>query len=174
MGELSDRFAGLMARMAKSDAELFRTLGEQSVSMRQIVDELTVVDEPATAETSPLTSPLILSPAALLPPEECTLKALKMRFGKVSVAQEWLEEQLGPGPKRATWAVIEQTCRSGSWPAKAPPARSAQTTALTLDQLDQRLAALEQRLTERLVRLELCLMRANPLLAQADDHREDG
>jgi hypothetical protein len=28
MGELSDRFADLMARMAKSDADLFRTIGE--------------------------------------------------------------------------------------------------------------------------------------------------
>ena len=29
MGELSDRFAELMARMAKTDAELFRTIWQQ-------------------------------------------------------------------------------------------------------------------------------------------------
>ena len=40
MAELSDRFAALMARMARSDAEMFRTIGEQNASVRQLVDEL--------------------------------------------------------------------------------------------------------------------------------------
>jgi len=41
MSDLSERFAELMARMARSDADLFRTLGEQNASMRQMVDDLT-------------------------------------------------------------------------------------------------------------------------------------
>jgi len=45
MGELSDRFADLMARMAKSDADLFRTIGEQNASVRQMVDDLAPTEE---------------------------------------------------------------------------------------------------------------------------------
>ena len=41
MAELSERFAELMARLSKSDAELFRTLGEQNASVRQMVEDLT-------------------------------------------------------------------------------------------------------------------------------------
>ena len=39
MAELSERFAALMARLAQSDAELFRTLGEQNASVRQLLEE---------------------------------------------------------------------------------------------------------------------------------------
>ena len=44
MGELSDRFGELMARMAKGDAELFRTVGEQNAAIRQLVEEEAGVD----------------------------------------------------------------------------------------------------------------------------------
>ena len=40
MGELSDRFGDLMARMAKGDAELFRVVGEQNSAIRQLVEEV--------------------------------------------------------------------------------------------------------------------------------------
>ena len=49
MADLSDRFAELMARMAKSDAELFRTIGEQNAGMRRMVKDLEAVDSPTTA-----------------------------------------------------------------------------------------------------------------------------
>ena len=147
MGELSDRFADLMARMAKSDADLFRTLGEQNASVRQLVDDLT---------TGPDQSP---SPAAasLLPPEECALPALKARFRRIADAQAWLEERLGPPPKKPSWAVLEQTFRSGAWPVASKGA--AKASALTTVELDQRLEAMEQRLHQRLGHLEELLAR---------------
>ena len=115
MGELSDRFADLMARMAKSDADLFRTIGEQNASVRQMVDDLA----PAAQDIAGAPANTALAPAALLPPEDCNPKALKARFGKVADAQSWIESQIGKAPKKATWLVIEQTCRSGAWPAAA-------------------------------------------------------
>ena len=60
MGELSDRFGELMARLAKSDADLFRTIGAQNASIRQLVDDFAPVEAP---------SPAALAPAALLPPD---------------------------------------------------------------------------------------------------------
>lgn len=143
MGELSDRFAALMARMAQSDAELFRTIGAQNASLRQFVDDLAlpVLEEPPTAAA--------LAPAGLLPPDACEPKALRARFGKVAAAQAWLESQIGPAPKKPTWDVIGQTCRHGAWPA---PARRGAATAkgLTTDELEQRLSALEHRLQQHL------------------------
>ena len=152
MGELSDRFAELMARMAKSDAELFRTIGQQNASVRQMVEELAVADSPPPASESAVCLPA----AGLLPPEQCELKALKARFGRLAEAQSWLEAQIGQAPKKPTWAVIEQTCRQGSWPVAAR-GKSASPTALTAAEVDERLAGLEQRLQMRFQSLESLL-----------------
>ena len=156
MGELSDRFAELMARMAKSDADLYRTIGEQNASVRQMVDDLVPPDE---ATASPTHAALVASP--LLPVEECALPALKKRFGKVAEAQTWVEMQIGKAPKKPTWAVIESTCRSGAWPLKAVSSK-ARSKAITEETLRAELAGLEQRLDQRLDRLEAMLS----LLAQ--------
>ena len=143
MGELSDRFGELMARLAKSDAELFRAVGAQNANLRQLVDDL------APATTPAMTPAAALAPAGLLPPEACELKALKARFGKLAEAQLWLEERLGPAPKKPTWAVIAQTCRGGAWPESASRRASASKT-LTALELDERLTALERRLEHQL------------------------
>jgi hypothetical protein len=153
MGELSDRFAGLMARMAKSDADLFRTIGEQNASVRQMVDDLA----PGAEDIAEASTSAALAPAALLPPEECNPKALKARFGKAAVAQGWIESQIGKAPKKATWLVIEQTCRSGSWPAVAKRA-AASAKGVSAEQLEERLSALEATLSQRFDRLERLLL----------------
>jgi hypothetical protein len=153
MGELSERFAELMARMAKSDADLFRTLGEQNASVRQMVDDLTATADQPQQESAAAGA---LSAASLLPPEECTLSSLKLRFRLAANAQAWAEERLGPAPKKPTWAVLEQTFRSGAWPAASKG--QAKASAITAAQLDQRLMAMEQRLQERLSNLELLLV----------------
>jgi hypothetical protein len=157
MGELSDRFAELMARMAKSDADLYRTIGEQNASVRQMVDDLVPPDETTSAS-----SKAVLAASALLPAEECALPALKKRFGKVAEAQAWIEEQIGKAPKKPTWAVIEATCQSGSWPVKAVSSKT-RPKAITEEVLRAQLQSLEQRLEQRLDRLEAMLS----LLAQA-------
>lgn len=158
MGELSDRFAELMARMAKSDADLYRTIGEQNASVRQMVDDLAPASE-GFATTATIAA---LEPAALLPPDECDQKALKRRFGKAADAQSWIESQIGKAPKKATWLVIEQTCRSGSWPAVAKQTATA-AKGITLEQLEERLSVIEARLSQRFDRLECMLL----LLAEA-------
>ena len=153
MGELSDRFAELMARMAKSDADLFRTIGEQNASVRQMVDDLVpAVEDPATHAANPS-----LAPAALLPPDQCDQKALKVRFGKLAEAQAWIESQIGKAPKKPTWLVIEQTCRTGSWPVAAKKAATA-AKGISPEQLDERLKALEDKLMQRFDRLERLLL----------------
>lgn len=153
MGELSDRFAELMARMAKTDAELFRTIGEQNASVRQMVDDLA----PANEGKGSLNSADALTPASLLPEEQCDQKALRARFGKVAEAQNWVENQIGKAPKKATWLVIEQTCRTGAWPV-AGVKGSAASKGITTEQLDQRLTALETALNRRFDRLEQLLL----------------
>jgi len=157
MGELSDRFAELMARMAKSDADLYRTIGEQNASVRQMVDDLVPPDETTTAPAK-----AVLVASALLPAEECALPALKKRFVKVAEAQAWIEERIGKAPKKPTWAVIEATCQSGAWPVKAVSSK-ARPKAITEEVLRAQLQSLEQRLEQRLDRLEAMLS----LLAQA-------
>ena len=153
MGELSDRFADLMARMARSDADLFRTLGEQNASVRQLVDDLTTApDQPPSPAAA-----VALAAASLLPPEECALPALKARFRRIADAQAWLEVRLGPPPKKPSWAVLEQTFRSGAWPVASKG--TAKASALTSVELDQRLEAMEQRLQQRLSHLEELLAR---------------
>ena len=156
MGELSDRFAELMARMAKSDADLYRTIGEQNASVRQMVDDLVPPDDTTSASAQ-----AALATSALLPAEECALPALKKRFGKVAEAQAWVEAQIGKAPKKPTWAVIEATCQSGSWPVKAVSSKT-RPKAITEEVLRAQLQSLEQRLEQRLDRLEAMLS----LLAQ--------
>ena len=153
MGELSDRFADLMARMARSDADLFRTLGEQNASVRQLVDDLTAAPD----QPMPPPAAVALAAAYLLPPEECALPALKARFRRIADAQAWLEERLGPPPKKPSWTVLEQTFRSGTWPVASKG--TARASALTTVELDQRLDAMEQRLQQRLGQLEELLAR---------------
>ena len=158
MGDLSDRFATLMARMAKSDAALYRTIGEQNAHVRLMVDELVPSDDQTAATKKDL-----LPTAALLPEAECDQSQLKKRFGKVAEAQAWIEDQIGPGPKRPSWAVIIQTCKKGSWPAQSnSTAKRAHT--LSADELDARLIAFEQRLDQRLRHLEALLV----LIAEAN------
>ncbi|MFN5160741.1 MAG: hypothetical protein ACK5IA_02510 [Cyanobacteriota bacterium] len=152
MGELSDRFAELMARMAKSDADLFRTIGEQNASVRLMVSDLTAGD----SQPTPTNTPGALPAAGLLPSEHCDLKALKGRFGKVAEAQIWVEAQIGKAPKKATWAVIEQTCRQGAWPVVSS-GKASHPKALTAAEIEERLAGLEERLEQRLQTIESLL-----------------
>ena len=98
-----------------------------------------------------------MASAALLPEPECEQAPLKKRFGKVSEAQAWIENQIGPGPKRPSWAVIIQTCKTGSWPPK-PISRAKRTKSIGVDELDARLIDFEQRLDQRLNRIEALLL----------------
>lgn len=163
MAELSDRFAELMARMARTDADLFRTIGEQNASVRQMVDELTVTE---AAAGPPADGPATLPHAGLLPAEECEAKVLKTRFRTIATARAWLEERLGKAPKKPTWAVIEQTCRTGAWPT-APASKRSTGSALTVSVLETHLNNLEQRLDQRLVQMERMLA----LIAEAVTER---
>ena len=155
MAELSERFAELMARLSKSDAELFRTLGEQNASVRQMVEDLTGPAAAAAGMNQPLTA--ALPPKALLAPEACSLAALKARFRRVADAQAWAEERLGPAPKKPTWAELEQTFRTGAWPVKTGN-RGASGARLQAAQLEQRLLQrmdlMEQRCLQRIEGLE--------------------
>ena len=131
MAELSERFAELMARLAKSDAELFRTLGEQNASVRQLVDDLTVAAAPTADGSTESSQAPALAAQTLLPPAECTLAALKTRFRRIADAQAWAEERLGPAPKKPTWAVLEHTFRSGVWPVAASKRSASSTSCCT-------------------------------------------
>jgi len=154
MGELSDRFAELMARMAKSDAELFRTIGEQNVSVRQMVDDLAPVQEASAQEVSTPT----LAAGSLLPAEQCSQQGLKLRFSKIADAQAWIESRIGPAPKKlTTWAAVEKTIRNGSWTVPAKKAAAA-SKGITPEQLEERLTTLEAKLTQRFDRLESLLL----------------
>ena len=154
MGELSDRFAELMARMAKSDAELFRTIGEQNASVRKMVVDLVPETEASPAEAP---KPLLVA-GSLFPSEQCSQQGLKLRFGKIAVAQAWIESQIGPAPKKlSTWAAVEKTIRNGSWPVTAKKAAAA-SKGITPEQLEERLATLEAKLTQRFDRLESLLL----------------
>jgi len=155
MAELSERFAELMARLSKSDAELFRTLGEQNASVRQMVEDLTGPAAAAAGMNQPPTP--ARAPQALLAPEVCSLPALKARFRRVADAQAWAEERLGPAPRKPTWAELEQTFRTGSWPVKTGK-RGASGAGLQAAQLEQRLLQrmdlMEQRCFQRIEGLE--------------------
>lgn len=157
MGELSDRFGELMARMAKGDADLFRTVGDQNAAIRQLVEEMAPAEAIGALSGS-------LQP--LLPADQCHPAALKARFRTAAAAHAHLEAALGPAPtKKKTWDHLSTVFANGAWPA---PARSlsvsgagrggvseealAQTEARLLrriDQLEERMISLFERLLSR-------------------------
>ncbi len=160
MTELSQRFAELMGRIARSDAELFRTLGEQNAAVRQMVDQVL----PETG-IEPASAPSALAASPLLPPEDCSSSRLKAQFRTLPPARAFLEEKLGPPPSglgRITWAVVEQTVLTGAWPAGTTKAAAAGrgssgggAALVALEQrLEQRLGGLDQRLE----RIEVLLL----------------
>ena len=149
MGELSDRFGELMARMAKGDAELFRTLGEQNAAIRQLVEEVV----PAELATELGTATLNGAPQSLLPRDQCTQAALKTRFRTAAAAHTYLEAALGPAPtKKKTWDHLSTVFESGAWPGRARTlARSAGDRRAVTEEV---LAQLETRLLRRIDQLE--------------------
>jgi hypothetical protein len=179
MADLSRRFAELMARMARTDADLFRTLGEQNAAVRQMVDEV-LPDEgldsapsapgqgPAHTLTSPTAGAPALAPSPLLSIEECSPARLRARFRTLPPARAFLEEKLGPPPAgigRLTWAVVEKAFRSGSWPAGKTTTTGKATGSATA------LAGMEQRLGERFDRMEARLNQIELLLLQVLEAR---
>ena len=149
MGELSDRFGELMARMAKGDAELFRTVGEQNAAIRQMVEEVTPEGPSGATEAPALTG----GPQPLLPKDQCTPTALKARFGSAATAHVYLEAALGPAPtKKKTWDYLSTVFVSGAWPTRARAlARSGPEPGSVNEEA---LAQLETRLLRRIDQLE--------------------
>jgi hypothetical protein len=157
MGDLSDRFGALMARMAKGDAELFRTVGEQNAAIRELVEELA----PALPAETNTAAALQAAPQPLLPPEQCHPKALKARFTTAAAAHAHLETILGAAPtKKKTWDYLGSVFASGTWPAPAKAlARSAAgrgggAGAGSGAGSEEALAQLETRLLQRIDQLE--------------------
>jgi hypothetical protein len=149
MGDLSDRFGELMARMAKGDAELFRTVGEQNAAIRELVEEV------APAIPSGTLTAAALNPASqpLLPLEQCQPKALKARFGTAAAAHAHLETILGPSPtKKKTWDHLSSVFANGVWPAAAQTL--TRSTASRSGGSEPALALLESRLLQRIDQLE--------------------
>lgn len=121
MSDLSEKFGNLMARMAKTDAELFRTIGEHNRSVTEQVMDLT--------QEEPPTDGLALPAQALLPYEERGEDALKKRFKTCKATFEWIEEQLGPPPsKKKSWSIAVQTITSGKWECGAVSTKTSSTT----------------------------------------------
>ena len=149
MGELSDRFGELMARMAKGDAELFRTVGEQNAAIRQLVEEVTPEGPSGVKEAPALTG----GPQPLLPKDQCTSMALKARFGSAAAAHVYLEAALGPAPtKKKTWDYLSTVFVSGAWATKA---RTLARSGPELGSVNEEaLAQLEARLLQRIDQLE--------------------
>jgi len=153
MGDLSDRFGALMARLAKGDAELFRTVGEQNAAIRELVEEVA----PALPAETKTAAALQAAPQPLLPPEQCHPKALKARFGTATAAHTHLETILGPAPnKKKSWDYLCGVFASGSWPA---PAQTLARTAAGRGagagaRGEEALAQLETRLLQRIDQLE--------------------
>jgi hypothetical protein len=149
MGELSDRFGELMARMAKGDAELFRTMGEQNAAIRQLVEEVTPEGPPMVMEAPALTG----GPQPLLPKDQCTSMALKARFGSAAAAHVYLEAALGPAPtKKKSWDYLSTVFESGAWPTRA---RALTRSGPELGSVNEKaLALLETRLLQRMDQLE--------------------
>lgn len=159
MGELSDRFGELMARMAKGDADLFRTVGQQNAAIRQLVEEVAPVESQGALKAMALGG----VPQPLLPADQCHPAALKARFRTAAAAHAHLEATLGPAPtKKKTWDHLSTVFESGAWPA---PSRAlsrsgggrggvseealAQSEARLLrriDQLEERMISLLERL----------------------------
>ena len=169
MSDLSKRFEALMARMARTDAQLFRTIGEQNAALHRIAEDMQPeATPPALTDQGGRPSVAALAAASLLPREECSLKQLKKRFGTLPPARAFLEERLGARPKgigRITWALAQQTVETGQWPAGQPSGSHDGKSG------GDDLAAMEQRLQARLERLEQRLERLERLLVQALEHQ---
>ena len=141
MTDLSEKFGNLMARMAKTDAELFRTINDHNQAITAQVMDL-------TTEKPKSISQLTLTTAPLLPLEERSEAALKIRFKSCMATFNWIEQQLGPPPKRTrTWSIAIQTITSGKWEIQAantkPSGAYNTQIASTLDQINQRLEGIE-------------------------------
>ena len=146
MTELSEKFGSLMARMAKTDAELFRTIGDHNKEVTEQVLNLT------TDQEEPDLSVLVLPPQPLLPLEERNRDALKARFGSCDAVFKWIEEQIGPPPKqRKSWAVAVTAITEGQWKSKPVPTRSSAISnnqvMRSLEQVHQRLDGIESVLS---------------------------
>ena len=156
MSDLSKRFEALMARMARTDAQLFRTLGEQNAALRELVED----GQPeATPETKSPVAPL--PAASLLPKEESSLQQLKKRFRTLPPARAFLEERLGPPPPglgRLTWALVQQTIETGQWPAGKSSSSQGKSGSGAMAAMEQRLLERLERMEQRLERLELLLL----------------
>ena len=166
MSDLSKRFEALMARMARTDAQLFRTIGEQNAALHQIAEDMQPDATPPAALTGQGDNPSMaaLAAASLLPKEECSQRRLKKRFRTLPPAQAFLEERLGAPPTgigRFTWALVEQTVTTGQWPAgKSSGSRDGKSGsgAAVVEAMEQRLQTRLERLERRLERLELLLL----------------
>ena len=167
MSDLSKRFEALMARMAHTDAQLFRTIGEQHAALHRIAEDMQPdATPPALTDQGGRPSVAVLAAASLLP-REYSLKQLKKHFGTLPPARAFLEERLGAPPKgigRITWKVVEQTVEQGQWP-------TGKTSSPRTRSRGDDLAAMEQRLQARLERLEQRLERLELLLVQALEHQ---
>ena len=149
MGELSDRFGDLMARMAKGDAELFRVVGEQNSAIRQLVEEVVPASPAREWEAAALNA----GPQPLFPADQCTQSALKARFGSASAAHAYLEVALGPAPtKKKTWLHLSAVFESGTWPTQARAAARSVSSHSGIS--EEALSQLESRLLRRIDELE--------------------
>ena len=149
MGELSDRFGDLMARMAKGDAELFRAVGEQNAAIRQLVEEVAPASPARALEAAALNA----GPQPVLPADQCTQTALKARFGSAAAAHAYLEVALGPAPtKKKTWLHLSTVFESGTWPTQARELPRSGSSHSGISQVA--LSQLEARLLRRIDELE--------------------
>ena len=161
MSDLSKRFEALMARMAHTDAQLFRTIGEQHAALHRIAEDMQPdATPPALTGQGGRPSVAVLAAASLLP-REYSLKQLKKHFGTLPPARAFLEERLGAPPKgigRITWKVVEQTVTTGQWPAGKTSSSRTRSRSEDLAAMEQRLQAQLERMEQRLERLELLLV----------------
>jgi hypothetical protein len=169
MSDLSQRFAELMARMARSDADLFRTVGEQNAAVRRMVEEV-LPEESCATNQAPAEGgkPVALAPMSLLPREECSLPRLKARFRTLAPARAFMEERLGPLPAgvgKFSWALVQRTVEAGQWPEGRPPGSAGKASS------GGALAAMEQRIELHLERVEQRLERMEPVLLQLLDRQ---
>ena len=167
MSDLSRRFEELMRRMARTDAQLFRTIGEQNAALCRIAEDVPLDGGAAalTGQGAKQPSVAALATASLLPREDWDLNRLKKRFHTLAPARAFLEERLGTPPEgmgRFTWKLVQQTVETGQWPAGRSSGshggKSGRGGAM---------AAMEQRLQTRLDRMEQRLERLELLLLQA-------
>ena len=141
MEDLSEKFRKLMARMAKTDAELFRTINDHNKAVTDQVMDL-------TTEETQLSSLLAIAPPPLVPLEDRSETALKNRFHSCKAAFDWIEQQIGPPPtKKRSWSIAVQTVTSGKWEIQVAATKSSRTSNArinnSLDQINQRLEGIE-------------------------------